>query len=344
MTSLYSLGVGIGTQNSKGEWLEVFFPQPLVKPDEQISQTFIDVLGYQGGNEALPLTTSHIDALEKAFHESGNNALSELLGNIKSSMRPLVAVLLETDDGPVSVPEAYLKLHLLSHRLVKPHETNLTGIFSCLPNVAWTNMGAIDLEELPKRQLQARLDGKLLSIDSVDKFPRMTNYVVPKGVRIADTARVRLGAYLGEGTTVMHEGFVNFNAGTLGTSMVEGRISAGVVVGDGSDLGGGCSTMGTLSGGGNIIISVGKECLLGANAGLGIPLGDRCTIESGLYVTAGTKVVVLDDQNNEAAKVKARELAGKSDLLFRRNSLTGAVECKTNRSAIVLNDELHANN
>lgn len=344
MTSLYSLGVGIGTQNSKGEWLEVFFPQPIVKPDQAVSQTFIDVLGYQGGNEALPLTTSQIDALAKAFDESGRSELAELLDHVKGSTRPMVAVLLESDDEPVSVPEAYLKLHLLSHRLVKPHETNLTRLFSCLPNVAWTNMGAIDLEELPKRQLQARLEGKLLSVDSVDKFPKMTNYVVPKGVRIADTARVRLGAYLGEGTTVMHEGFVNFNAGTLGTSMVEGRISAGVVVGDGSDLGGGCSTMGTLSGGGNIIISVGKECLLGANAGLGIPLGDRCTIESGLYITAGTKVVVLDDQNNEVAKVKARDLAGKSDLLFRRNSLTGAVECKTNRSAVALNDELHSNN
>ena len=172
----------------------------------------------------------------------------------------------------------------------------------------------------------------------------MTNYVVPKGVRIAHTARVRLGAYVGEGTTVMHEGFINFNAGTLGTSMVEGRISAGVVVGNGSDLGGGCSTMGTLSGGGNIIISVGEECLLGANAGIGIPLGDRCTVESGLYITAGTKVAVLDDKNQLVETVKARDLAGKSDLLFRRNSVNGAVECKTNKTAIALNEELHANN
>jgi len=190
--------------------------------------------------------------------------------------------------APTSVPGTYLKLHLLSHRLVKPHETDLSGMFGTLPNVAWTNQGAIDINELPQRQLDARIKGEVLTVESVDKFPKMTNYVVPTGVRIAHTARVRLGAYIGEGTTVMHEGFVNFNAGTLGTSMIEGRISAGVVVGEGSDLGGGCSTMGTLSGGGNIVISVGKESLIGANAGIGIPLGDRCIVESGLYITAGT--------------------------------------------------------
>ncbi len=207
---------------------------------------------------------------------------------------------------------------VLSHRLVKPHGLNLSGIFALLPNVAWTNQGAIDLAELPAEQLEARLRGKLLEVFSVDKFPKMTDYVVPAGVRIADTARVRLGAYVGEGTTVMHEGFVNFNAGTAGPGMIEGRVSAGVFVGKGSDLGGGCSTMGTLSGGGNIIISVGEGCLIGANAGIGIPLGDRCTVESGLYVTAGTKVAVLDDQNQLVRVVKARELAGQSDLLLRR--------------------------
>src|SRR5690606_37665211 len=180
--------------------------------------------------------------------------------------RPLVLTLLAEDAAPASTPEAYLKLHLLSHRLVKPHGLNLTGIFALLPNVAWTSEGAIDLEELPERQLLARLEGRTLSVDSVDKFPKMTDYIVPKGVRIADTARIRLGAYVGEGTTVMHEGFINFNAGTQGPNMVEGRISAGVFVGKGSDIGGGASTMGTLSGGGNIIISLGENCLLGANA------------------------------------------------------------------------------
>ena len=242
------------------------------------------------------------------------------------------------------MPEGYLKLHLLSHRLVKPQAIDLNGLFGTLPNVAWTNQGAIDLEELPERQLQARMNGELLDVDCVDKFPKMTNYVVPAGVRIAHTARVRLGAYVGEGTTIMHEGFVNFNAGTEGPGMIEGRISAGVFVGKGSDLGGGSSTMGTLSGGGNIVISLGEGCLLGANSGTGIPLGDRCTVESGLYITAGTKVTLKDDAGVVVETVKARDLAGKSDLLFIRNSESGAVECRTNRSAVELNAELHSNN
>src|SRR5690606_25415168 len=240
---------------------------------------------------------------------------------LSKSDRPLVATLLANDIGAISVPEAYLKLHLLSHRLVKPHGINLNGIFGVLPNVAWTNQGAVDLNELPERQLQARVNGELLEVSCVDKFPKMTNYVVPKGVRIAHTARVRLGAYLGEGTTIMHEGFVNFNAGTEGPAMIEGRISAGVFVGAGSDLGGGSSTMGTLSGGGNIVISVGKESLIGANAGNGIPLGDRCKVESGLYITAGTKVSVLDENGQQVQVVKARELSGQHGLVFRRNSL-----------------------
>lgn len=344
MTELYSVGLGVGTQNAKGEWLEVFFPQPLLQPGASISTCLREVLDYSGGNQALALSTSQLDALAEKFSGIGEDKLANLASTLKGSKRPLVAVLLENDAAPSSVPESYLKLHLLSHRLVKPHGTNLTGLFGVLPNVAWTNMGAIDISELPARQLQARLEGKVLSVDCIDKFPKMTNYVVPAGVRIADTARVRLGAHIGEGTTIMHEGFVNFNAGTLGTSMIEGRISAGVVVGEGSDLGGGCSTMGTLSGGGNIVISVGKESLIGANAGIGIPLGDRCIVESGLYITAGTKLSLLDDQNNEVQVIKARELAGKHDLLFRRNSMTGRVECKTNKSAIALNEELHANN
>lgn len=344
MTQLYGLGLGVGTQNQKGEWLEVLFPQPALNPDPTLAQTLATAVGYEGGNQAIPLDTDKLDAIEAAASEQGLTELATLAAQFKTSKQPTVAVLLSEDAAPSSVPEGYFKLQLLSHRLVKPHNTNLTGVFGVLPNVAWTNQGAIDLEELPARQLQARLDGETLTVECVDKFPKMTNYVVPKGVRIAHTARVRLGAYVGEGTTVMHEGFINFNAGTLGTGMIEGRISAGVVIGNGSDLGGGCSTMGTLSGGGNIIISVGEECLLGANAGIGIPLGDRCTVESGLYITAGTKVAVLDDKNQLVETVKARDLAGKSDLLFRRNSVTGAVECKTNKTAIALNEELHANN
>ncbi|TVZ38329.1 2,3,4,5-tetrahydropyridine-2-carboxylate N-succinyltransferase [Alteromonadaceae bacterium 2753L.S.0a.02] len=343
MTQLYSLGLGVGTQNSKGEWLEVFYPQPLLNPQADTCSAIAEVLGYEGGNQVFDLSIETLDKLTAALTGVDNN-LAVVSKSLRGSVRPVVIALLEDDAEPSSVPEAYLKLHLISHRLVQPHGTNITGIFGVLPNVAWTNEGAVDIEELPARQLQARLNGKTLSVDCVDKFPKMTDYVVPQGVRIADTARVRLGAHIGTGTTVMHEGFVNFNAGTLGTSMVEGRISAGVTVGEGSDLGGGCSTMGTLSGGGKVIISVGKESLIGANAGTGIPLGDRCIVESGLYITAGTKLNLLDDKNAVVETVKARDLAGKSDLLFRRNSITGAVECKTNKSAIALNEELHKNN
>jgi 2,3,4,5-tetrahydropyridine-2-carboxylate N-succinyltransferase len=232
----------------------------------------------------------------------------------------------------------------LSHRHAKPNQINLGGIFAQLPNVAWTSEGAIDLSELTDAQLLARTEGRMLEVSSIDKFPRMANYVVPHGVRIAHTARVRLGAYLGEGTTVMHEGFINFNAGTMGTAMVEGRLSQGVVMGSDSDLGGGASTMGTLSGGGEILVSLGKNCLVGANAGCGIPLGDRCTIEAGLFITGGTVVQVLDENRNFVKVVKAKELAGQNDMLFIRNSQSGVVECRTNTKAIQLNESLHAHN
>jgi 2,3,4,5-tetrahydropyridine-2-carboxylate N-succinyltransferase len=338
-----AFAIGLGTKNAKGEWLEVYYQTPLFQPSADIIAAAKDAIGYEGGNQAVEVDGGELEALAAAL-EAVAPEQAKLARACTESQKPVVVTVLESDAQSASTPEVYLKLHLLSHRLVKPHGINLDGMFGLLPNVAWTNLGAIDLAELPEAQLQARLKGELLSVNSVDKFPRMTDYVVPSGVRIAHTARVRLGAHIGEGTTVMHEGFVNFNAGTLGVSMVEGRISAGVVVGNGSDLGGGCSTMGTLSGGGNIIISVGENCLLGANAGTGIPMGDRCTIESGLYITAGTKILVLDDTKNVVETVKGRDLAGKSDLLFRRNSISGAVECVTNKSAIQLNEELHANN
>ena len=338
-----AFAIGLGTKNAKGEWLEVYYQAPLFQPSADIIAAAKDAIGYEGGNQAVEVDGGELEALAAAL-EATAPAQAKLARTCTESQKPVVITILESDIQSESTPEVYLKLHLLSHRLVKPHGINLNGMFGLLPNVAWTNLGAIDLEELPEAQLQARLKGELLSVNCVDKFPRMTDYVVPTGVRIAHTARVRLGAHIGEGTTIMHEGFVNFNAGTLGVSMVEGRISAGVVVGNGSDLGGGCSTMGTLSGGGNIIISVGENCLLGANAGTGIPMGDRCTIESGLYITAGTKIQVLDDAKNVVETVKGRDLAGKSDLLFRRNSISGAVECVTNKTAIQLNEELHANN
>ncbi len=336
--SAFAFGLGVGTHNSKGEWLEVFFPRPLLAPNAAL------VKALAGCESATTLDREQLQALQDALAQARETEQAELAGRLLDSGRPAVAVLLRDDVPPANVPEGYLKLHLLSHRLVKPHGTNLQGLFGILPNVAWTNEGAVDISEVAQRQLEARLRGEVLEVSCVDKFPKMTNYVVPAGVRIAHTARVRLGAYLGEGTTIMHEGFVNFNAGTEGPGMIEGRISAGVYVGAGSDLGGGCSTIGTLSGGGNIVISVGKECLIGANGGIGIPLGDRCTVEAGLFITAGTKLTMLDSGGMPVETAKARDLAGKSDLLFRRNSTTGAVECLTNRSAVELNKELHAHN
>ncbi|NWA23639.1 2,3,4,5-tetrahydropyridine-2,6-dicarboxylate N-succinyltransferase [Pseudomonas gingeri] len=342
-TTLFSLGFGVGTQNRQGAWLEVFYAQPLIQPSAELIAAIAPILGYTDGNQAITFSTTQASQLADAL-KGVDAAQAALLTRLAESHKPLVATILAEDAQLTSTPEAYLKLHLLSHRLVKPHGLSLAGVFPLLPNVAWTSQGAIDLSELAARQLEARLRGELLEVFSVDKFPKMTDYVVPSGVRIADSARIRLGAYIGEGTTVMHEGFVNFNAGTEGPGMIEGRVSAGVFVGKGSDLGGGCSTMGTLSGGGNIVIKVGEGCLIGANAGIGIPLGDRNTVESGLYVTAGTKVALLDENNQLVKVLKARDLAGLPDLLFRRNSETGAVECKSHKSAIALNEALHAHN
>jgi len=341
--SFQAIGVGIGTQNSKGEWLEVYYPAPLLADNLALDELLVDT-HYEGGNAALSISSTDMRNFAEKLSTHGYSEQAAAASALATSERPLVICAIANDCAPSSVAEVYLKLHLISHRLVKPHGTVLDGMFGLLPNVAWTNQGAIDINELPAAQLKARIQGENLSVDCVDKFPKMTDYVVPKGVRIADTARVRLGAFLGEGTTIMHEGFVNFNAGTQGPGMIEGRISAGVFVGAGSDLGGGCSTMGTLSGGGNIVISVGDNCLIGANAGIGIPLGNKCTVESGLYITAGTKVCLLDDSGSVSETVKARQLAGMDDLLFRRNSTNGSVECLTNKSAIELNHALHANN
>ncbi|MCM5704110.1 2,3,4,5-tetrahydropyridine-2,6-dicarboxylate N-succinyltransferase [Larsenimonas salina] len=341
---MLSFALGIGTQNTQGEWLEVYYPAPQFEPSAKLIEAARRVLTLPEGNQAVSFLPEDAGKLGDAFSEAGFTEQAELAEALTQSQRPLVATLIDTDDAPASVPEVYLKLHLLSHRLVKPHGINLTGMFGLLKNIAWSSEGAIDIDELSVRQLKARLEGRTLSVDCVDKFPKMTDYVVPKGVRIADTARVRLGAHLGEGTTVMHEGFCNFNAGTEGPGMVEGRISAGVMLKKGTDLGGGASTMGTLSGGGNIVIGTGENCLIGANAGIGIPLGDRCTVEAGLYITAGAKVAVLDENGEVAETVAARQLAGQSDLLFLRNSTTGRLECRTNKSAIALNDALHAHN
>ena len=258
--------------------------------------------------------------LEPIAHPSDGTFLlaADPLRGVK---KEAVDIEIDLDTPPLSAADAYLRLHLLSHRLVKPHGQNLDGIFGLLTNVAWTSAGPCSLIDFELTRAKLRAAHGNLTVYSVDKFPRMVDYVIPEGVRIADADRVRLGAYLTSGTTVMHEGFVNFNAGTLGKSMVEGRISAGVVVGDGSDVGGGASIMGTLSGGGKEVIAIGERCLLGANSGLGISLGNDCVIESGTYITAGSKITLPDGK-----VVKARELSGAHNLIFRRNSMSGNLE------------------
>lgn len=251
---------------------------------------------------------------------------------------------IDLDAAPASTADAYLRLHALSHLLVRPNELNLDGIFGHLPNVAWTNAGPVLPADAARLRPQLQRAG--IQVQGLDKFPRLTDYLQPQGVRIADASRVRLGAHLAPGTTVMHEGFVNFNAGTLGASMVEGRISQGVVVGDGSDIGGGASIMGTLSGGGSHRVSIGSRTLLGANAGIGISLGDDCVVEAGLYVTAGTKIVLVDGPvtaEGTRTSVKGAELSGQNGLLFRRNSISGAVEAVRRAGVgVTLNEALHA--
>ena len=301
-------GIGIATITTDGTVLDTWYPAPALSADA-----------------AAGPVPAELEALVGADEDRGVQTVV---------VRTVIASLA---DKPADAHDAYLRLHLLSHRLVAPHGANMDGIFGLLTNVVWTNFGpcAVDGFETVRARLRRRGS---VTVFGVDKFPRMVDYVLPAGVRIADADRVRLGAHLASGTTVMHEGFVNFNAGTLGTSMVEGRISAGVVVDDGSDVGGGASIMGTLSGGGKEVIKVGKRCLLGANAGIGISLGDDCVVEAGLYVTGGTKVSTAD------GTIKAAELSGVNNLLFRRNSLSGAVEVvKRDGTGITLNEALHAN-
>ncbi len=307
-------GHGLATIDATGAVLDVWFPAPS--------------LGEPPADSDAP------DELESL-------ATPDDVRRVTREVRRVVVA--DLSAPPASTEDAWLRLHLLSHRLVVPHQISMEGVFGQLTNVVWTSAGpcAVDGFELTRARLKAA--GQQVAVYGVDKFPRMTDYVVPSGVRIADADRVRLGAHLAAGTTVMHEGFVNFNAGTLGTSMVEGRISAGVLVGDGSDVGGGASIMGTLSGGGKQVISIGERCLLGANSGLGISLGDDCVVEAGCYVTAGTKVTIKD-MDSKPKVVKAAELSGASNVLFRRNSVTGAVEAEPwHGDGIVLNAALHAN-
>jgi len=311
---------GLGLATFAGDrLLDAWFPEPRLGLDDAPAEAGTGLIqGAQAGDLAGAARTDDLRGVRVV---------------------PVVTVIADLSEPPQDAADAYLRLHLLSHRLIRPHGANLDGIFGVLPNVAWTSAGPVDPAALTEVRMRFRAAGMPLNVTSVDKFPRMTDYVAPAGVRVADADRVRLGAHLADGTTVMHEGFVNYNAGTLGHSMVEGRISAGVVVGDGTDIGGSASIMGTLSGGGTEVISLGERCLLGANSGLGISLGDDCIVEAGLYVTAGTKVTLPDGD-----VVKARELSGASGLLFRRNSQSGAVEVVPRTGSWSgLNAALHAN-
>lgn len=332
----FALGLGMGTMDSEKNWLEVLFPQPQLHPEQDTVQRLCKLLDWKEQQEWALLDAEQLRSALSVMELPHDPWLK--------SKAPVVLVILKQDSQCQSTPAVYLKLHLLSHRLCAPNSINLEGIFSLLPTVSWTNQGAISMQDINQRILAAKAENNPLKIYSVDKFPQLTDYLVPTGVRIADGARVRLGAWIGEGTTIMHEGFINFNAGTAGPNMIEGRISAGVVVGADSDLGGGSSTMGTLSGGNQVLISVGKHCLIGANAGTGIPLGDGCTIEAGLYLTAGSIVHLIDSKGKPGKTCKARDLAGKDYLLFRRNSSNGTIEALENKRAIELNEALHSNN
>ena len=295
---------GIANKSAKGEILDVYFPC-IEYGEKRISS-------------------------ELQISNNLNQELIEINWNEEDLGKPI-----ENVEG------AYLKLQLLSNKFVLPNSININGLFSNIPNVVWTNQGPISIEEIDKKLYESKLNNNDLHIKSVDKFPCLTDYIVPRKVRIADTSRVRLGAYLSEGTTIMHEGFVNFNAGTLGSAMIEGRISAGVVVGNNSDIGGGASTMGTLSGGNDTKIFIGENCLLGANSGIGISLGDNCTVEAGLYLTSGTKITIFD--NDVSKIIKAIELSGKPNILYYRDSTNGKVIAAENNKISDLNKELHSN-
>jgi 2,3,4,5-tetrahydropyridine-2-carboxylate N-succinyltransferase len=312
-------GLGLATVTVDGQVLDTWYPT---------GKLGLGVLEDQDQPPNTPLPTADLVGLpgrQPALAGMRTSGVVTMIGSLA--------------DAPKDSFDAYLRLHLLSHRLIRPHEANLDGIFGLLTNVAWTSAGPCPADRVDELRLAERTAGRLLTVYGVDKIPRMLDYVVPSGVRIADGDRVRLGAHLAAGTTVMHEGFVNFNAGTLGSSMVEGRISAGVVVGDGSDIGGGASVMGTLSGGGKEVVRIGERCLLGANAGVGISLGDDCVVEAGCYVTGGSKIALPDGR-----VVKARDLSGVDGLLFWRNSVSGALEARRRAGGrIELNPALHAN-
>ncbi len=335
-----AFAVGLATLAGDGSVLDTWFGAVNLDANLGVAAVIAEMIGYDGGGGTIRLSGSDLSqvlarfesvvddpeehpnlAILRSVGASLDEAGASTVGPLGTHKRAVVTFVEDLDAPPLDIHDAYLRLHLISHRLVQPHGCNLDGLFGLLANVAWTSLGPCDVGSLPRAQAAVLAGGGSLVVHGIDKFPRMTDYVVPSGVRIADASRVRLGAHLAEGTTVMHEGFVNFNAGTLGPSMVEGRISAGVVVGADSDIGGGASIMGTLSGGGRTVVSIGQNCLIGANGGIGISLGDGCVVEAGLYVTAGTRVLTPDGE-----VVRASALSGASGMLFRRNSESGAVE------------------
>lgn len=352
-----AFAVGVATisgRNGESLALDTYFPVVNVDENHRTAAVLAEVVGHRSGSatyavsaEQLATAVGRFGPFESERSEHPNlDAMHALqlarygeVSEVGTHKRVVVTFIGSLDAPPVDIHDVYLRLHILSHRKVQPHGLNLDGVFGLLPNVVWSNMGPCDPATFEAARSRLRALGTPVTVHSLDKFPRMTDYVIPSGVRIADASRVRLGAHLAAGTTVMHEGFVNFNAGTLGTAMVEGRITAGVVVGDGTDLGGGSSILGTLSGGGKEVITIGRRCLIGANAGTGISLGDGCIVEAGLYLTAGTLVTTEDGKVQ-----KARELSGATGLLYRRNSVTGTVEAVTRAEstwAEGLNAELH---
>jgi 2,3,4,5-tetrahydropyridine-2,6-dicarboxylate N-succinyltransferase len=349
----FAFGVGTAVMAPSGKILDTSYP--VVNREENYGSAAVlaDVVGHVSGTATYVLDAAGLDGAIACFAWTEGDGKAhqnvEALKTARAALdapaplggvrRVVVSFIGSPDDAPVNAYDVYLRLHLLSHRRSKPHEISLDGAFGLLNNVVWTSLGPFDPDGFDLVRARLSASGHNVLVHGVDKFPKMVDYVIPTGVRIADASRVRLGAHLADGTTVMHEGFCNFNAGTLGASMVEGRISAGVVVGHGSDIGGGASIMGTLSGGGKQVVSIGEGCLLGANAGIGISLGDNCIVEAGLYVTAGTRVKLPD-----GTVVKARELSKESNLLFRRNSQTGAVEVVANGAVWTgLNAALHKN-
>jgi 2,3,4,5-tetrahydropyridine-2,6-dicarboxylate N-succinyltransferase len=348
-----AFALGVATVSPSGKVLDTAYSSVNRTENYGAAAIFADAVGHLAGSATYRLDDAILQKILAdfaAFDGDGKThpnidatrtarTLASLPAGLNGTRIPVLAFIGDLTDKPVDAHDVYLRLHLLSHRKVMPHGLSLDGAFGLLNNAVWTNLGPFDPDGFDLRRMELRALGHEVRVHSIDKFPRMTDYVIPSGVRIADADRVRLGAYLSEGTTVMHEGFCNFNAGTLGTSMVEGRISAGVVVGKDSDIGGGASIMGSLSGGGKEVISIGERCLIGANGGIGISLGDDCIVEAGCYVTAGSKVLLPD-----GTVVRGRELNGAFNLLFRRNSQSGAIEAVPNKAAWTgLNSILHKN-